>query len=174
MNEKEVRSILEFLVDDVMSDRGTDKEIINKALASLDALFPSEPKEDKVVKLQVEFDKYKENTLRLITGDCDKVHNSTFDDIVKLGCPICKDAELSSARDGNTFQKKRYYSLKARMEVGEKAFWFKVLDEGEKVLWLCFEGGMVNLNHIASQRGGGITEKNMKLAIVKHLRGEKV
>lgn len=132
MNEKEVRSILEFLVDDVMSDRGTDKEIINKALASLDTLFPSEPK-DNIKQHYDEFLGYYYNSP---CAGCKDGHPSFWKTIIESTAwgawknknPMsydfaeCEEVGIMSKQHWIAFlefiKEQALSSLKARMEVG--------------------------------------------------------
>lgn len=51
-------------------------------------------------------------------------------------------------------------------------FSFKVSEEcGEKVIWLCFKNGMINLNALADSKSG-IVGTQLKNAIVEYLREE--
>ena len=60
------------------------------------------------------------------------------------------------------------------MKNENKIFWFGESVEGEeKVVWLCFENGMINLNVLAEQKPG-IVGRKLKEAIKLFLTEEKV
>ena len=51
------------------------------------------------IKAVEDRDKWKNNTLEFITGDCKIKHLPTLEDIEKLGCPICAKAENAKLRE---------------------------------------------------------------------------
>ena len=62
-----------------------------------------------------------------------------------------------------------YHNLASSVLDGEKGFWFKdSIENGEKVVWLCFKNGMINLNAIADSKPG-IVGNNLKKAIASSL-----
>ncbi|MFA5133071.1 MAG: hypothetical protein WC444_07130 [Candidatus Paceibacterota bacterium] len=54
---------------------------------------------DVVAEKDRELQKYKDNTLRIICGDCSKAHNPTFEEVVNLGCAICNKEQIAKLEE---------------------------------------------------------------------------